>query len=67
VNVLKCDFGDVDEKIFHDVERTFGRIFFILGFQKIVFDGLFSDVVSGPMTLRTHNLHSEGLKKNLVK
>jgi hypothetical protein len=34
LNVLKCYFGDVDEAIFHDVERPFERIFYILGIQK---------------------------------
>jgi hypothetical protein len=38
VNVLKCDFGDVDETMFHDVERTFERIFLLLGIQKRVLD-----------------------------
>jgi hypothetical protein len=30
LNVLKCDFGDLDLAIFHDVERLFERIY-ILG------------------------------------
>jgi hypothetical protein len=34
LNVLKCDFGDVDEAMFHDVERSFERIFYNLGLQK---------------------------------
>jgi hypothetical protein len=38
VNVLKCDFGDDNEKMFHDVERKFERFFFILRIQKNVFD-----------------------------
>jgi hypothetical protein len=37
VNVLKCDIGDVDETMFHDVERTFERIFFISGIKKSIF------------------------------
>jgi hypothetical protein len=38
VNVLKCDFGDFDEALFHDIDRTFERIFYILGIQKSVLD-----------------------------
>jgi hypothetical protein len=38
VNVLECDFGNVDETMFHDVERTFEPIFNILGIQKSVLD-----------------------------
>jgi hypothetical protein len=38
VNVLKYDFVDVDEAMFHDVERIFERIFYILGIQKSVLD-----------------------------
>jgi hypothetical protein len=34
LNVLKCNFGEVDEAMFHDVERSFERIFYILGIQK---------------------------------
>jgi hypothetical protein len=34
VNVLKFDFGEVDESLFHDVERPFERIFYILGIEK---------------------------------
>jgi hypothetical protein len=34
VNVLKRDFGDVDEAMFHDVERKFESIFYILHIQK---------------------------------
>jgi hypothetical protein len=37
-NDLKCDFGDADEALFHDVEKTFDRIFYILGIQKSVLD-----------------------------
>jgi hypothetical protein len=33
-DVLRCDFGDVDEAMFHDDERPFERIFYILGTQK---------------------------------
>jgi hypothetical protein len=33
LNVLKCDIGEVDEAIFHDVEKPFERIFYILGIQ----------------------------------
>jgi hypothetical protein len=38
VNVLKSDFGDFDEAMLHDVERTFERIFYILDIQKSVSD-----------------------------
>jgi hypothetical protein len=34
LNFLKCDFGDFVEAIFHDVDRPFESIFYILGFQK---------------------------------
>jgi hypothetical protein len=34
VNVLKCDFVEVDEAMFLFVERHFERIFYILGMQK---------------------------------
>jgi hypothetical protein len=40
VNVLKYDFCKVDEAIFHDIERTFERIFYILGIQKSVCDNV---------------------------
>jgi hypothetical protein len=33
MSVLKCDFGDVDEEVFHDVERPCELIFYILGIQ----------------------------------
>jgi hypothetical protein len=35
---LKYDFGDIDEVMFHVIERTFELIFYILGIQKSVFD-----------------------------
>jgi hypothetical protein len=34
LNVLKCYFGEVDEAMFHDVERPQERIFYILGIKK---------------------------------
>jgi hypothetical protein len=34
LNVLKCDFGDVDEAMFHDVERSQERILYILEIKK---------------------------------
>jgi hypothetical protein len=34
LNVLKCDFGDIHEAMLHNVERSFQRIFYILGIQK---------------------------------
>jgi hypothetical protein len=34
LNVLKCDFGDVHEAMLLDVERSFQRIFYILGIQR---------------------------------
>jgi hypothetical protein len=37
-NVLKCDFGDVVEAMFHDVEKTFDCIFYIHGIQISVLD-----------------------------
>jgi hypothetical protein len=32
--VLKINFADFDEAMFHDVERPFERIFYILGIEK---------------------------------
>jgi hypothetical protein len=34
LNILKCDFGDVDEAMLRVVERQFESIFYILGMQK---------------------------------
>jgi hypothetical protein len=34
LNVLKCDFGDVDEAMFLYIERLQERIFYILGIKK---------------------------------
>jgi hypothetical protein len=31
---MKCDFGDVDETMIHDVERPFKRILYVPGIQK---------------------------------
>jgi hypothetical protein len=36
LKVLKFDIGDVDEAMFHDVERPFERIFYIVGIQKAI-------------------------------
>jgi hypothetical protein len=36
LNVLKCDFVDVDEAVFHDVERPLEHIFHIVGIQKAI-------------------------------
>jgi hypothetical protein len=52
VNDLKCNFGDVDEAIFRNVERTFERIFYILSVQKSVLDEIAEVVLSMGMTLR---------------
>jgi hypothetical protein len=41
---LKYDFGDVDEAMFHDIESTFERIFYILGIQKSAFEN-FAEVM----------------------
>jgi hypothetical protein len=38
VKVLKCDFGDVDDAIFHCVEIKFQRFFYILVIKKNVLD-----------------------------
>jgi hypothetical protein len=38
VNALKCDFGDFDESMFHDVERQLEIIFYILGIEKCDLD-----------------------------
>jgi hypothetical protein len=34
LNALKFVFGDVDKAMFHDVERPFEGIFYIVGIQK---------------------------------
>jgi hypothetical protein len=34
LNVSQSDFGDVDDAMFHYIERAFERIFYILGIQK---------------------------------
>jgi hypothetical protein len=34
LNVLKCDFVNVDEAMFSDVERSFERLFYIQGNKK---------------------------------
>jgi hypothetical protein len=34
LDVLKCDFSDVDEPKFHDVERPLERFFYIQSIQK---------------------------------
>jgi hypothetical protein len=36
--VLKINFADFDEAMFHDVERPFERIFYILGIEKTDLD-----------------------------
>jgi hypothetical protein len=58
LNVLKCDLGDVDEEIFHDVERPFQRFFYFLRFQKKkdLDEICESDVLNRQIALRTHNL-----------
>jgi hypothetical protein len=33
---LKIDFGDVDEEMFHDVQRKFEPIFYILGILDVL-------------------------------
>jgi hypothetical protein len=38
VNVLKCEYGYIDETMIHDVERAFERIFYDLGIKKSVLD-----------------------------
>jgi hypothetical protein len=34
LNVLRINFGDVDEALFHDVVKQLERIFYILGTEK---------------------------------
>jgi hypothetical protein len=38
LNVLKCDFGNDDEAMFHDVERPFEGFFYILSIEKNYLD-----------------------------
>jgi hypothetical protein len=38
LNVLNCDFVDVDEAMFHDVERPLERILYVVGIHKSVLD-----------------------------
>jgi hypothetical protein len=65
MKVLKCDFGDVDEAMFHDVKRPFERIFHILDIQKSDFGELVGDDLSRRMALRNNNLPLGRLKKRL--
>jgi hypothetical protein len=58
LNVFNCDFVDVDEAMFHDVERPLERILYVVGIHKSVFDEA-EVVLSRLMALRTHNLFSE--------
>jgi hypothetical protein len=64
VNVLKSDFGDFDEAMFHDVGPTLERIFYILDIQKSFRTKSMKCFLSRRMALRTHNLHSGRLKKD---
>jgi hypothetical protein len=58
------DIGDVDETMFHDVERPFESIFYNLGLRKSLLDCGGSGVLSRRMALRAHKLTSKILKKN---
>jgi hypothetical protein len=63
LNVLKYDLGDVDEEIFHDVERPLQRIFYFVRFQKKGFGrNCESNVLNRQIALRTHNLPSGRLR-----
>jgi hypothetical protein len=62
---LKCDFGDIDEAMFHDVERSFESIFYILGHPKIDFGEEACYFFSSRMALRTNYLPSGHIKKRL--
>jgi hypothetical protein len=65
LNELKCDFGDVDEAMFHDVERPFKRIFYILAILKRFVRIPRDDVLSSRNDVKTHNLPTVRLKKRL--
>jgi hypothetical protein len=65
LNILKCDFFDVDEAIFLDVERPFERIFYILDIQTYDLDEIAGDDLCRRFALRTHNIPSGRLKKCL--
>jgi hypothetical protein len=43
LNVLKSNFGDVDEAMFHDVIKQLERIFYILGTEKSDLDEFAED------------------------
>jgi hypothetical protein len=63
--VLKCDIGDVDEAMFHDVERPFERIFYTLGIQKRFGRSRLSDLLSRRIVLRSHNQTSGRLENRI--
>jgi hypothetical protein len=64
MDVLKNDFGEVDEATFLGVERPCEIIFFILNIEKSDFE-IACVVLSWRMALRTHNMPSGRLKKRL--
>jgi hypothetical protein len=64
LDVLKYNFGEVDEAMFHDVERPFERISDVLGIKISDLDFI-SDNLSRQMALRINNLLSARLKKLL--
>jgi hypothetical protein len=52
LNVLKCDFGDFDEAMFHDVKRLYESIYNVLGIQRSNLDEIAEVVLSRRMPLR---------------
>jgi hypothetical protein len=65
MNVLKCDFGDVYEAIFHNVVRPFERILHSVLSKQPFGGSRLSDVLSRRMALGTINLPAGHIKKRL--
>jgi hypothetical protein len=65
LNVLKCDFCDVAVAMFHDVERPFKRIFYILELKKL-FVRIPRDVLRRRVDVWTHILLNDVLKNDFA-
>jgi hypothetical protein len=64
LNILKNDFGEVDEAMFQGVERPCELIIFPGHLKKRLGRSRLRDVSSGRMTLRSHNLPSGRLRND---
>jgi hypothetical protein len=65
MNVLKCDFGDVYEAIFHNVVRPFERILHSVLSKRRFGRSRLSDVLSRRMALGKINLPNGRIKNRL--